>query len=93
MAPPRKSLEVNIPVPPPINNKPKKEEDGFTTPKGVQSKNPQQTPAAPPRGGKPRLPERGGIRQKDHSRFEHCLLTYISRLGPSASVNFKGSSR
>ncbi|KAG2281460.1 hypothetical protein Bca52824_052680 [Brassica carinata] len=60
-----KSLKVNIPVPAPINNKPEKEEDGFTTPKGLQSRNPPQpkTPPAPSKG-KPPLPERGGIRQK-----------------------------
>ncbi|KAG2313039.1 hypothetical protein Bca4012_027622 [Brassica carinata] len=65
MAPPKKSLEVKIPVPPPINNKPEKEEDGFTTPEGVESRNPPPTtPPAPSRGGKPPLPERGGIQQK-----------------------------
>ncbi|WZY76569.1 hypothetical protein YC2023_022953 [Brassica napus] len=49
MAPPRKSFKVNIPAPAPINNKPEKEEDGFTTPKEVQSRNPPQpkTPQAP----------------------------------------------
>lgn len=68
MAPPRKSFEVNIPVPPPINNKPENEEDEFITPKEEQSTNPPQPkstpPPAPSRNIGKNPPKRGGFGQK-----------------------------
>ncbi|CAH8337446.1 unnamed protein product [Eruca vesicaria subsp. sativa] len=53
---PVKLLKVKIPVQAPNKKKPEKEgeeEDGFTTPKGVQFTIPPQVkcPPAPPRGG------------------------------------------